>query len=138
MVSTHLSVTTPRENGSRGNMSSKANVYNRDCPSQGILALIGSKWSMLILCSLRNGPRRTHELKRRLTGVSSKMLTQTLRELERHGIVHREDYGEVPPRVEYRLTTLGRSLSALVVNIEEWVTTHYSRMSSEAKRYDAA
>jgi len=119
-------------------MSTKANVYNRECPSQEILALIGSKWSMLILCSLRSGPRRTHELKRRLSGVSSKMLTQTLRELQRHGIVHREDYGEVPPRVEYQLTTLGRSLSALVVNIEEWVTTHFSRMTSEVKRYDAA
>ena len=119
-------------------MKSNPNVYNRDCPSQGILALIGSKWSMLILCSLRAGPRRTHELKRRLTGVSSKMLTQTLRELERHGIVHREDFAEVPPRVEYRLTTLGRSLAMLVVNIEDWVTTHYSRMTSEVRRYDAA
>lgn len=119
-------------------MKSNPNVYNRDCPSQGILALIGSKWSMLILCSLRAGPRRTHELKRRLTGVSSKMLTQTLRELERHGIVHREDFAEVPPRVEYRLTTLGRSLATLVVNIEDWVTTHYSRMTSEVRRYDAA
>ena len=119
-------------------MTPTANVYNRDCPSQGILALIGSKWSMLILCSLRNGPRRTHELKRHMAGVSSKMLTQTLRELERHGIVHREDFGEVPPRVEYRLTPLGRSLSTLVVSIEDWVTTHYSRMTSEVKRYDAA
>jgi len=119
-------------------MKSNPDVYNRDCPSQGILALIGSKWSMLILCSLRAGPRRTHELKRRLTGVSSKMLTQTLRELERHGIVHREDFAEVPPRVEYRLTTLGRSLAMLVVNIEDWVTTHYSRMTSEVRRYDAA
>ena len=115
----------------------KANVYNRDCPSQGILALIGSKWSMLILCSLRAGPRRTHDLKRRLAGVSSKMLTQTLRELTRHGLVHREDFGEVPPRVEYRLTPLGRSLAALIVEIEEWVTTHYPRMTKEVSRYDA-
>src|SRR5262245_50424270 len=115
----------------------KANVYNRDCPSQGILALIGGKWSMLILCSLRSGPRRTHEIKRRLQGVSSKMLTQTLRELERHGIVHREDFGEVPPRVEYRLTPLGRSLAALVVNIEEWVTANYTRMTSVVRKYDA-
>jgi DNA-binding HxlR family transcriptional regulator len=118
-------------------MKNQPNVYNRDCPSQGILALIGSKWSMLILCSLRTAPCRTHALKRRLTGVSSKMLTQTLRELERHGIVHREDFGEVPPRVEYRLTPLGRSLAALVVNIEEWVTANYTRMTGEVKRYDA-
>jgi DNA-binding HxlR family transcriptional regulator len=118
-------------------MSPRANVYNRDCPSQSILALIGSKWSMLVLCSLRTGPRRTHEIKRRLEGVSSKMLTQTLRELERHGIVAREDFGEVPPRVEYSLTPLGRSLAALVVDIERWVTTNYTRMTGNARRYDA-
>lgn len=116
----------------------KANPYNRSCPSQGILALIGGKWSMLILCALRSGPRRTHDLKRRLEGVSAKMLTQTLRELERHGIVHRRDYAEVPPRVEYSLTPLGRSLSALVVNIEEWVTANYSRMTREVQAYDTA
>jgi DNA-binding HxlR family transcriptional regulator len=116
----------------------KADVYNIDCPSHEILALIGGKWSMLILCSLRAGPRRTHEIKRRLTGVSSKMLTQTLRELARHGIVHREDFAEVPPRVEYRLTTLGRSLATLVIHIEEWVTANYPRMSGSARKYDAA
>jgi len=117
-------------------MAPRANPYNRDCPSQGILALIGSKWSMLILCTLRAGPRRTHEIKRRLEGVSSKMLTQTLRELERHGIVQRRDFGEVPPRVEYGLTALGASLAALVVDIEEWVTANYARMTVSARRYD--
>jgi len=118
-------------------MTPTADVYNRDCPSQSILALIGSKWSMLVLCSLRVGPRRTHELKRHLHGVSAKMLTQTLRELERHGIVHRRDYGEVPPRVEYSLTPLGRSLAQLVSKIEEWVETNYSRMTHVAQSYDA-
>ena len=115
----------------------KANVYNRDCPSRQILALIGGKWSMLIVCSLRAGPRRTHGLKRHLSGVSAKMLTQTLRELERHGIVQRRDYGQVPPRVEYSLTALGRSLAKLVVGIEEWVTTNYSRMTGMVRGYDA-
>ena len=57
------------------------------------------------------------------------MLTQTLRELERHGIVHRRDYGEVPPRVEYSLTRLGRSLSDLIRQIEGWVTANYARMT---------
>jgi DNA-binding HxlR family transcriptional regulator len=117
-------------------MAPKPNVYNVACPSQAILALVGSKWSMLLLCALRAGPRRTHELKRRLEGVSAKMLTQTLRELERHGIVARHDYGEVPPRVEYALTPLGRSLSKLVVEIENWVTTHYTRMTGEVRSYD--
>jgi DNA-binding HxlR family transcriptional regulator len=118
-------------------MSPKADPFKQACPSQSILALIGSKWSMLILCTLRDGACRTNALKRRLDGVSAKMLTQTLRELERHGIVQREDFGEVPPRVEYRLSALGRSLAALVVEIERWVETHYDRMSGSARRYDA-
>ena len=116
----------------------KPNVYNVACPSQSILALIGSKWSMLILCTLRAGPKRTGDLRRRIAGVSAKMLTQTLRELERHGIVARQDFGEVPPRVEYRLSPLGRSLASLVVEIENWVTTHYTHMTGSARRYDAA
>ena len=117
-------------------MAPKANVYNRDCPSQNILALIGSKWSLLVLCSLRTGPLRTHALKR-LQGVSSKMLTQTLRELARHGILHRHDFAEVPPRVEYSLTPLGRSLAGLVVDIEKWVTANYTRMTGMVRSYDA-
>jgi DNA-binding HxlR family transcriptional regulator len=116
----------------------RPNLYTTECPSQNILALIGSKWSMLLLCALRAGPRRPGDLKRRLQGVSAKMLTQTLRELERHGIVEREDFGEVPPRVEYRLSPLGRSLAGLVVEIEEWVLSHYARMTGSARRYDAA
>jgi DNA-binding HxlR family transcriptional regulator len=117
---------------------SRPDVYRVDCPSQSILALIGGKWSMLIVCVLRAGPKRTGELKRRLEGVSAKMLTQTLRELERHGIVERRDFGEVPPKVEYRLSPLGRSLASLVVEIENWVSTHYTRMTGHVRRYDAA
>jgi DNA-binding HxlR family transcriptional regulator len=116
----------------------KANPFNASCPSQDILALIGGKWSMLLLCSLRAGPVRSGELARRAGGISQKMLTQTLRELTRHGIVSRKDHGEVPPRVEYSLTSLGRSLATLVVEIENWVTANYNRMSGSARRHDAA
>jgi DNA-binding HxlR family transcriptional regulator len=115
----------------------RPNVYNTACPSQKILALIGGKWSMLILCALRPGPKRTGQLIRHLEGVSAKMLTQTLRELERHGIIEREDFGEVPPRVEYRLSRLGRSLAGLVVEIETWVTANYARMAGSVRRHDA-
>jgi DNA-binding HxlR family transcriptional regulator len=115
----------------------KANPFNASCPSQDVLALIGGKWSMLLLCVLSQGPVRTGELARRAGGISQKMLTQTLRELERHGIVHRRDFGEVPPRVEYSLTALGRSLSQLVRQIEAWVESNYSRMTREARSYDA-
>ena len=97
-----------------------ADVFNSGCPSQNILALIGSKWSMLVLCALRAGPSRTHALKRRLDGVSAKMLTQTLRELERHGIVQRRDFGEVPPRVEYSLTAKGRALLPLIEDMRAY------------------
>jgi DNA-binding HxlR family transcriptional regulator len=118
--------------------NTRANPFNRSCPSQDILALIGGKWSMLLLCILADGPVRTGELARRAGGISQKMLTQTLRELERHGIVQRRDYGEVPPRVEYSLTALGRSLSGLVRQIEVWVESNYSRMTRVARSYDAS
>jgi DNA-binding HxlR family transcriptional regulator len=114
-----------------------ADPFNASCPSQGILALIGSKWSMLLLCILSEGPVRSGELGRRAGGISQKMLTQTLRDLERHGIVHRKDFAEIPPRVEYSLTPLGRSLSQLVRGIEEWVEANYSRMTRVAQAYDA-
>jgi DNA-binding HxlR family transcriptional regulator len=115
----------------------KPDPFNASCPSQGILALIGGKWSMLLLCLLAKGPVRTGELTRRAGGISQKMLTQTLRELERHGIVFREDFGEMPPRVEYSLTPLGRSLSTLIRQIEGWVESNYSRMTRVVREYDS-
>jgi DNA-binding HxlR family transcriptional regulator len=115
----------------------RANPFNASCPSQRILALIGTKWSMLLLCLLSTGPVRTGELKRRAGGISQKMLTQTLRDLERHGIVCRRDFREMPPRVEYSLTPLGRSLAKLVRQIEGWVESNYSRMVAVARGYDA-
>ena len=106
----------------------KANPYRAACPSRDILELIGSKWSMLLLCVLREGPVRNGALRRELQGISQKMLTQTLRDLELHGIVQRISYDEVPPRVEYRLTRLGQSLGALVAQIESWVVANYPKM----------
>jgi DNA-binding HxlR family transcriptional regulator len=92
---------------------------------------------MLLLCILNEGPVRSGELGRRAGGISQKMLTQTLRELERHGIVNRKDFAEVPPRVEYSLTPLGRSLAQLVRGIEDWVESNYSRMTRVVQSYDA-
>jgi DNA-binding HxlR family transcriptional regulator len=116
----------------------RANPFDANCPSQDILALIGGKWSMLLLCVLSEGPIRSGELGRRAGGISQKMLTQTLRELQRHGIVSRRDFGEVPPRVEYSLTPLGESLSRLVRHIEAWVESNYSRMTRTVRSYDGA
>jgi DNA-binding HxlR family transcriptional regulator len=115
----------------------RANPFDASCPSQDVLALIGGKWSMLLLCILHAGPIRSGELARRAGGISQKMLTQTLRQLERHGIVHRRDFAEVPPRVEYSLTPLGESLAQLVRRIEAWVESNYPRIDRVARSYDA-
>jgi DNA-binding HxlR family transcriptional regulator len=115
----------------------RANLYNPACPSRKILQLIGSKWSMLLLCTLREGPVRTGALRREVGGISQKMLTQTLRELERHGLIERISYEEIPPRVEYKLTRLGRSLSDLVEGIEQWIEGHYPRLADESRAFDA-
>lgn len=116
----------------------KADVFSSSCPSRGMLELIGGKWSMLVLCVLRTGPQRTLSLKRRIDGISQKMLTQTLRDLERHGLIQRIDYQEVPPRVEYRLTRLGDSLGVLVDQIETWIARHYVRMRQLADEHQAS
>lgn len=106
-------------------MFGKANPYNLDCPSRDFIALAGGKWTVLLLCALRDGPMRTGDLKRKVGGISQKMLVQTLKALQFNGLVKRTSYGEVPPRVEYRLTALGHSLSDLAAGIEQWVVSNY-------------
>jgi DNA-binding HxlR family transcriptional regulator len=103
----------------------KANLFDPNCTSRDVLELIGSKWSMLLLCALYDSKTRTGELKRKVGGISQKMLTQTLREMQRDGIVNRISYPEVPPRVEYELTSLGHSLGELVVKMEHWIVKHH-------------
>jgi DNA-binding HxlR family transcriptional regulator len=95
-------------------------VYEQACPSRAILELIADKWTLLILPALRGGRMRNGDLMRLIGGVSQKMLTQTLRELERNGLVNRIDHREIPPRVEYELTTLGLSLSDLMRSLDRW------------------
>ena len=90
-----------------------ANVFSSACPSRRVMAVLAEKWTLLIVTQLANGPMRTAEIRRGVDGVSEKMLIQTLRKLEGFGLISRKSYPEVPPRVEYRLTPLGRSLSRL-------------------------
>jgi DNA-binding HxlR family transcriptional regulator len=112
-----------------------ADLFDTDCPSRDVLELVGSKWSMLLLCTLKNGPVRTGDLRRAVSGISQKMLTQTLRDLERDGIIDRIDYAEVPPRVEYKLTKVGHSLSRLMKQMEFWIVEHYDYILSAQTRY---
>ncbi len=91
-----------------------------ECPVALTVALIGSKWKLLIIRNLLRRPWRFNELHRDLDGVSQKVLTSSLRELEADGLVHREVFPEVPPRVEYSLTDLGRTLEPVLKSMEEW------------------
>jgi len=102
--------------------------WSDTCPSRDVIGLLASKWVALVIPLLRRGPRRNGELMRAIAGVSQKMLTQTLRDLERHGLVARRDYAQVPPRVEYALTPLGDSLAKTVAALDDWVVRHYHDM----------
>jgi DNA-binding HxlR family transcriptional regulator len=114
-----------------------ADLYDKGCPSRQVLDRIGDRWSVLIVLTLADGVRRYSELAQRIGGVSQKMLTQTLRGLERDGLVIRTPYATVPPRVDYALTDLGRSLLDLVSGLEAWATRHLDDVLAARARYDA-
>ncbi|WP_225732151.1 MULTISPECIES: helix-turn-helix domain-containing protein [unclassified Nocardia] len=102
------------------------------CGIDAAMDVVGGKWKSLILWELeRNGVRRFGELRRGLPGVSEKMLIQQLRELEEDGIVDREVYREVPPRVEYRLTELGVALNAALVPLSDWGRRRIERIGAD-------
>lgn len=99
------------------------------CPSTRALELVAGKWALRIFPALENGPVRNNELLRRVgDGISQKMLTQTLRELEANGLILRTIYDSVPPRVEYRLSPLGESLNRTLVGLDDWVRAHWPEM----------
>jgi DNA-binding HxlR family transcriptional regulator len=89
------------------------------CPIQFVVDLIGNKWAILLLRELFTGDRRTHELLEALPGISTKILTQRLRELERHGLAERRVYPEVPPHVEYSLTAKGRQIQPVMAALHQ-------------------
>jgi DNA-binding HxlR family transcriptional regulator len=99
----------------------RCDVFLPDCPARSVLVLLAEKWSMLILHALSEGTQRTGALRRRIGGISEKMLIQTLKRLESASLVTRTSHAEVPPRVDYELTALGWSLSPLVKALDHWV-----------------
>lgn len=112
-----------------------ADAYLRDCASRAVLDVITNKWVCLVIGALHPDPVRFGGLRRRLDGITQKMLTQTLRDLERNGLVHRAVYPSVPPRVEYSLTELGRSISGLMDAIRTWSETHIDDIEQARERY---
>ena len=108
------------------------------CPTRQVLATIGGKWSALLVSALADGPRRHGELRTTIAGVSQKMLTQTLRELERDGLVRRTVTAQVPVRVDYELTTLGRTLVPVLRALKDWSETHIEEILDARALFDAA
>ena len=96
------------------------------CPAETTLGVIGGKWKLLILHELLSGASRFGELRRRLSGISEKILAQHLRELENDGIISRKIYPEVPPKVEYALTASGKTLKPIIDGLHEWGLEHLS------------
>lgn len=109
--------------------------WNGNCPSRAVLNLIGDKWAMLIFPLLREGPKRNSELLRLVGGISQKMLTETLRSFESHGLILRRDYGTVPPKVDYILTPLGQSLATAIAVLDQWVVDHFHEIATYRKRW---
>lgn len=105
------------------------------CPPSRALELLADKWKVVVVCALEDRPRRTGELRRGIEGISQKVLTETLRGLERDGLVQRTLFPGVPPAVEYGLTPLGQSLLCPVAALHRWAQTHLPEV--EAARQGA-
>jgi DNA-binding HxlR family transcriptional regulator len=114
------------------------NPYDANCPTRRILDRIGDRWTVLIIGALGDGDARFSELRRRIEGISQKMLTQTLRGLERDGLVGRTVYPEVPVRVEYSLTNAGRTLLEPLSALQTWAIEHLGDVSASQDAYDRA
>lgn len=112
------------------------NVYDENCPTRLTLDRIADKWTVLIVGRLAVRTRRFGELRRDITGVSPKVLTQKLRELERDGLVVRRVYASVPPKVEYSLTPLGQTLVGLLDAVRVWAETHIADVLEAQRVFD--
>ncbi|CAN5222106.1 MAG: winged helix-turn-helix transcriptional regulator [Nocardioides sp.] len=113
------------------------NPYESACPTRTILDRIGDRWTVLVLLLLADRTHRFTELSRAIRGISPKVLTSTLRSLERDGLITREVYAEVPPRTEYSLTPLGGTLVEAVSALEAWARTHIDDVMTARSRFDA-
>jgi DNA-binding HxlR family transcriptional regulator len=115
-----------------------ADVFARNCTSRRTMENIGGKWGMLALAALSEGAYRFNALRRRVDGVSEKMLAQTLQALERDGLVRREVQATIPPRVEYSLTPLGAKIAAKVMELIDLVENAMGEITAAQQRHDQA
>lgn len=128
---------TKRDPGKLFNLSSlrNSNMTPRQgtCPTTITLRVIGGKWKLVILWYLWDEAKRFSELKRSIAGITQRMLTQQLRELERDGVISRKVYAQVPPRVEYSMTEFGRTLEPILRLMCKWGEEHARRVNSRAR-----
>lgn len=110
--------------------------YQRDCPTRHVLDRIGDKWTVLLVGAMAQGPVRFSDLARIVDGISQKMLTQTLRSLERDGIVKRTVYPEIPLRVEYELTEVGHTLREPLKVLEQWAVSNFDAIVRAREEHD--
>jgi len=113
-------------------------AFLKGCPTNQLLDRISDKWVSLVVAALAAGPMRYSDLGRKIAGVSPKMLTQTLRSLERDGIVTRTVTPAVPVRVDYALTPLGMNLSCLLTAVKDWAELHIEEVNEARERYDTS
>ena len=110
--------------------------YSAACPTRRLLDRIADKWTVLVLGLLSGGPVRFNQLRRRIEGISQKMLSQTLKSMERDGLVSRKVFPTVPVTVEYAVTPLGRTLTKTISELERWADAHMEEVLKAQKRYD--
>jgi DNA-binding HxlR family transcriptional regulator len=111
-------------------------VYSRNCPARMVLDRLADKWSLLIIGRLCNGRVRFNRLRREIDGISQKVLSQTLKKLERDGLIARQVFATVPVTVEYSLTELGRTLSDTIASLSSWAETHIDAVLAAQRAYD--
>ncbi len=114
------------------------NVYDQNCPTRLVLDRVADKWTVLIIGKLSTQTLRFGELQREVSGISTKVLTQALRGLERDGIVNRQIYASVPPKVEYSLTPLGQTLVQLVDSMRLWAETNVEVILTARQTFDTS
>lgn len=114
------------------------NLFAEQCPSREVLKHVTSRWGVLILIALRDGTHRFSDLRRKIGGVSEKMLAQTLQWLEQDGFVNRVSYPVVPPHVEYSLTPLGKDVSEKVAALADWIEMNLPQVLASRPEQDAS
>ncbi|MBB6413863.1 winged helix-turn-helix transcriptional regulator [Mesorhizobium sangaii] len=113
------------------------NVFCEHCPTRLVLDRLSDKWVVLILARLSEGPRRFNQLRREIEGVAQKMLSQTLKKMERDGLIGRQAFATVPVTVEYSITPLGLTLASKVVEIAHWAEENIEQVLAAQASYDA-